>query len=174
MKAMIQIGPMKQTTLFSLNSKSDFGGSLLSGRRKTARPLGLKKSNHLVLKTKIPFLLLRNKKLVRDVLHQFGQKFGVKILSHAVHSDHIHISFKTQNRDAYKKWIRATASVLVQKIKGLRFSLRPWSRIVEWGRSFKAVQAYILGNQIEADFVLRSLQRVDSFYLQVLNALKPH
>lgn len=154
---------MKQLNLFISKTKSEFGGSLLKGKRKSARPLGIKKSNHLVLKTKNSILLFKNSKLIGPALIKYGRRFGIHIYSYAIHADHIHISFKIQNREAYKKWIRAVTSVLVGKIAGLKFSLRPWSRIVSWGRAFKTVQAYIQINQVEVNFIVDAIQTVEKF-----------
>lgn len=164
---------MKQLALFTSNTKSDFGGSLLKGKRKSARPLGLKKSNHLVLKAKNPWLFLKNKNRVDEILNKYAHKFGIQIYSFAVHSDHIHICFRVQNRESYKKWIRSVTSVLVQKIKGLKFGLRPWSRIVEWGQAFKQVLIYLQHNNSEAHFLTDALARMESFKIDILTSLKP-
>lgn len=154
---------MKQINLFRTKMKNEFGGRLLKGKRKSARPLGFKSSNHLVLKAKNSFLLLQNKRLVSEVLHRYGKKFGVQILSHAVQSDHVHISFQTHNREAYRKWIRAVTSILVAKISGLKFIFRPWSRIVAWGRAYQAVKAYIASNEREAVSIYEGLEVINRF-----------
>lgn len=169
---MVGFQSMKQLSLISLKKNSDFGGSLNKGKRKSARPLGIKKSNHLVLKAKNSWHLLKNQNRVSEILNQYAKKFGIQIYAFAVHSDHIHICFRIQNRDAYKKWIRAVTSVLVQKIKGLKFGLRPWSRIVDWGKAFRTVLAYIYFNNSEAEVILTAFQTADRFKQKVLTNLK--
>lgn len=154
---------MKQIDLLDAKIKSEFGGSLLKNKRKTARPLGIKKSNHIVLKAKNSWLLLRNKSRVSEILNKYAQKFGIQIYAFAIHSDHIHICFRVLSREAYKKWIRAVTSVLVQKITGLKFGLRPWSRIVEWGAAFKRVLRYIQLNNSEAELIMTALRTVEKF-----------
>lgn len=140
---------------------------MLRGRRKSIRPLGIKNVNHLVLKAKDPWLLLKNSKQAAVILKKYARRFGIIIYSFAVHGDHVHICFRAKSRDSYKKWIRSVTSVLVQKIKGLKFRLRPWSRIVTWGRAFKNVLNYIEFNKTEARFILDALTRMDNFALKI-------
>ena len=155
---------MKQLSLFVEKRSNAFGGTCLIGKPKTARPLGIRKSNHLVLKAKRSDLLLRRHKTVAQTLKKYGERFGVKIYALAIHCDHIHCSIKIHSRDAYRKWIRSVTSRLVSAIVGLKFSLRPWSRIVSWGKPFFAVKRYILGNQIEANFILATWRTVDGMF----------
>lgn len=131
---------MKQLALLNQKIQNQFGGSLQVGRRKAARPLAIKKSIHLVLKAADGSRLLRKRAVVRAVLKKFGAKFGVKIYSLAVHDNHIHVSLKIHSRHAYRKWIRATTSRLVARVSGLKFTLRPWTRILAWGHAFRRIK----------------------------------
>ena len=156
---------MKQLKLFRDKPSNQFGGNLRRGKRKLARPLGIKRSNHLVLKVSSQTLLLRNKHQVELIFKKYGERLGVKIYSLAVQADHIHASIKIHSREAYKKWIRAVTSRLVALVRGLKFAIRPWTRIVSWGRAFARVKSYIEGNQKEAKFILAAWQSIDNFAL---------
>lgn len=154
---------MKQMELLAHKTKASFGGSLLTGRRKERRPLNSKKAIHLVLKAKDSFLLLRNRDRVEEILRKYAAKMGIRIYDTGVHADHIHLALKAANRITYVRWIRAVTSVLVQKIPKLKWRLRPFTKIVSWGRSFRSLKNYIFWNRIEGDFIKKAHERVENF-----------
>jgi len=155
---------MKQLHLFKEKLVREFGGTLNKGRRKTARPLDTKRSLHLVLKSTSPFLLLRRRAEVEREVHRMSRHFGIKIYRIAVQADHIHLSAQIPSRILYCRWIRGFTSNLVLQIPGLKFALRPYSRLVSWGREFKAICSYIYANFQEGDFILRCHFRVESWF----------
>ncbi|MBY0385728.1 hypothetical protein K2X05_11280 [bacterium] len=81
---------MKQLTLIK-KPKTEFGGSLLKGRRKTERILNSRKPMHLVLKSKNVFLLFKQKYRLQVLLKKQAKTFGIKIYSESIQSDHWHI-----------------------------------------------------------------------------------
>lgn len=155
---------MKQESLFTEKLVNQFGGSLLAGSRKTVRPLSSKKPVHLVLKATNSFQLIKNKKLVELLIYKYAQKFGIRVYEKAVHADHIHLAVQVPNRSLYVRWIRALTSVLVQQIQGLKWKLRPYTRVAEWGRPFRNLKRYIFGNRLEGDFMAAANARVDHFF----------
>jgi REP element-mobilizing transposase RayT len=155
---------MKQEKLFAEKSVHQFGGSLLAGSRKTVRPLTSKKPVHLVLKATNSFQLIKNKKLVEFLTHKYAHKFGIKVYEKAVHADHIHLAVQVPNRILYVRWIRALTSVLVKRIRNLKWKLRPYTRVADWGRPFRNLKKYIFGNRLEGDFMAAANARVDHFF----------
>jgi REP element-mobilizing transposase RayT len=149
--------------LFIEKVKNEFGGSLLPGNRKTRRPLNTKMPHHLVLKATNSLVLLKNKIEVEHCLRTFAARLGIKIYDCAVHADHIHLSLGIPSREAYVRWIRAVTSVLVQKFKNLKWKLRPYTRIGQWGRGFARLRRYILKNRMEGEFIRESHQTVARF-----------
>lgn len=140
---------MKQLT-FIKKPKIEFGGSLLQGRRKTERVLNSRKPIHLVLKTKNTFSLFKQKNKLQTVLRKQAKNFGIKIYSESIQSGHWHICIKITNRRLYRGFIRSLTGIIARQLgKGL-WGLRPYSRIVEWGRDFLNVTDYLLLNQCEA------------------------
>ncbi len=142
-----------QYQLFSEKSQLSHGGSLALGKRKTARPLSFKRTIHLVLKTSCHSQLLHHRSSVEAIVNRFSKKFGIKLYQLAVHTDHVHIHVKLSNRILYCRWIRAITSQLACRIKGLKWSLCPWTRVVSWGRDFKRLIEYIRFNNVEAEFI---------------------
>jgi len=154
---------MKQLNLFTEKLVREFGGALNKNRRKTARPLNTKRSLHFVLKATSPFLLLRRRPEVEQEIYRMSRRFGIKIYRIAVNADHIHLSAQIPSRILYCRWFRGLTSRLVRQLPGLKFALRPYSRIVSWGREFKAICNYIFANFQEGDFILRCHLRVQSW-----------
>lgn len=144
---------MKQLTLIK-KPATEHGGSLLKGRRKTERVLNSRKPMHLVLKTKKVFSLFKQKNKLQNVLKKQAKSFGVKIYSESIQADHWHICLKITNRRMYRGFIRSLTGIIARQLgKGL-WVLRPYSRIVEWGRDFLNVTDYLLLNHCEVSGVV--------------------
>lgn len=149
---------MKQLT-FIKKSKREFGGSLLNGRRKTERVLNSRKPMHLVLKSKHVFKLFKQKYKLQTILKKQAKTFGVKIYCESIQSDHWHICIQITNRRLYRGFIRSLTGLIARQLgKGL-WVLRPYSRIVEWGRDFLNVSDYLLLNQCEAHGIVPHAMR---------------
>ena len=159
---------MKQMNLFVVKTEVEFGGSLLRGKRKTARPLDSTKPIHTVLKSTNSLLLLKNRVEIEHILFTYAEKFAIKIYDCGIHADHIHLSLKIPNRRMYLRWIRAVTSVLVMRFKGLKWKLRPYTRVVAWGRAFRALKNYIWKNREEGSLIINAFELVESFKLRVL------
>ena len=145
---------MKQLKLFREQIQTEFGGSLNKSKRKVARPLNPKLPTHLVLKATNPFLLLKDKTKVEKVLRQQAHRAGVRLYDCGVHADHIHLAALFKTRQSYVRWIRAITSILVRQIHGLKWRLRPYTRISAWGKAFNNLKAYIGKNRAEGKMIV--------------------
>ncbi len=154
---------MKQQSLFIEKVKLEFGGSLNKGKRKGARPLNLKAPIHLVLKAEDSLQLFRNTDFIKSQTEKLSAKFGVKVYSIAIHEDHIHGVFSFPNRIIYRGWIRSLTGVLSRKVAGLKWRLRPYTRILTWGKQYKSVLGYLKFNHDEAEFIREAWERVEHF-----------
>ncbi len=153
----------KQYQLFTEKSQLSHGGSLAIGKRKTARPLSFKRTIHLVLKTSCHSHLQHHRSSVVAIVNRFSIRFGIKIYQLAVHADHVHIHVKLNNRILYCRWIRAITSQLACEIKGLKWSLFPFTRIVSWGLDFKRVSQYVIGNRMEVELIQYAHERLSDW-----------
>jgi REP element-mobilizing transposase RayT len=150
---------MRQTTFsfIKTNYKKEFGGSASQGRRKGQRPLATKVPIHLVLKSETHKIFNPRLKMLEQLLVVESKKHGIKIYDFAINWSHIHLVIKIPSRAAYKSWIRSLTSQLVQKLSaqlkqnlaGL-FSLRPYTKILSWGRQFQNALKYQIYNYFEA------------------------
>lgn len=159
---------MKQVHFgFINNYRAEFGGSLLKkGGRKTQRPLSTKCPIHLVLKSSERFRLFnpRNKQ-VDLLLRRQAARFQIQIFDFAVNWSHIHLLIQIPDRKNYVAFIRSFTAQLVRlfaqhmayPLKGL-FELRPYTKILSWGRQFKNAFQYQKLNQLEAAKLITRLK----------------
>ncbi len=164
---------MKQISFgFIKSAKKYFGGQHLVGKRKSKRPLSTKKPIHLVLRS-MNFKIFRPKnQSLKKLIHQIAQESGVKIYELAINWSHIHFVIKIQSREAYVRFVRVLNSKLTLALASARkrnsshksaskhlqstvndlklFTLRPFTRILEWGRDYKNGISYLRLNQKEA------------------------
>ncbi|MEZ0391487.1 MAG: hypothetical protein ACAH59_04680, partial [Pseudobdellovibrionaceae bacterium] len=68
----------------------------------------------------------------------------------------IHMIIKIKERENYNQFIRSLCSILAAKVRARKphlktlFVLRPFTRMISWGRDFKSVVEYLVINQMEA------------------------
>ena len=148
---------MKQLKLkYKNNFKKQFGGELLRGRRKTQRPLSIKKPIHLVLRSDTVNLFKPTNTSLEKLTYRIAGQFRIRIYDLSLNWNHIHAIIMIKDRNDYVRFIRALTSLISTKIKSKMndlksvFSLRPFTRILEWGKDFKHTQSYIYQNQLEA------------------------
>ncbi|HMN68429.1 MAG TPA: transposase [Bdellovibrionales bacterium] len=80
------------------------------------------------------------------MIRKFSERMGIRIFELGIQADHVHLAVRFPSREAYVRWIRALTSVLCQRIPGLKWKLRPYTKIATWGRGFHRLKAYIVHN----------------------------
>ncbi len=148
---------MRQASFsFIKDYKKEFGSSLLEGKRKTKRPLSTKHPLHLILKSSCGGVFNPGNVSLENLIRSQTKKFGIKIYELALNWSHIHFILKIESRKNYNKFIRSLTAAVAKQIRKLKphleviFDLRPFTRIISWGRDFKRVLEYALLNQMEA------------------------
>lgn len=148
---------MKQLKMkFAKNYKKQFGGELLIGKRKTQRPLSTKKPIHLVLRSDTVKLFTPYNSSLEKLIYRTAGRFQIRVYDLALNWNHIHAVIMIKDRNDYVRFIRALTSLVSMKIKSkvkelkTVFSLRPFTRILDWGIDFKNTQYYVFQNQLEA------------------------
>ncbi len=145
-----------QLHLFASKVQMKHGGILQTGKRKSSRPLSIKRPIHLVLKADGAKQLLCQRSPIEHTIKRFSKKFGVRAYGLAIQYDHIHLTIRIPNRLLYRRWIRAITSQISNQIKGLKWLLAPFTRICSWGKDFKNVLIYLGQNSREAEFLLNA------------------
>jgi len=175
-----QLNPSRQLCFLPKQSMQ-FGGSLSKGKRKSKRPVTTKNPIHFVLKSekaKRNLSFVNHKSSLEKIIAQVCKVHHIKLYEMAINFDHIHLVIRLPNVSAYAGWIKALTSLIVQTIarrakQAIKnfFTLRPYSRIITWGRQFKRVLEYQILNQMEI-FGLRpgkqkhKLTALDSFQMK--------
>lgn len=171
---------VKQLKLFKQpKAKRDHGGSLAVRKRRARRPLNMKQSHHLTMKSRHANgarSLFRHKKMILGLIKKNSSKFHVKVYEYAIQGNHIHLLVKAHNREGLQNFFRVIAGHTAQRIlkecplkqepggAPTKASIKPtgckknqrkfwsyllYSRIVSWGREFKLVAQYIQRNTLE-------------------------
>ena len=129
-----------------------FGGEILVGKRKTARPLSDKKPIHLVLRSNSVKVFTPTNKSLKRLIYGLAEKYSIKIYELALNHNHIHFVIKLRDKQLYKFFISELTSKMAlairKKLPHLKtiLSLRPWTRILEWGKDFGTAINYVILN----------------------------
>ncbi|HEX4924735.1 MAG TPA: transposase [Bdellovibrionales bacterium] len=117
---------------------------------------------HLVIRSsraKGRFSLLKKDIQIKRIISNQADRFGVRVYKQANAGNHLHLTVLPRSRAAFNGFIRAITGLIARTVlgtergagKGLQFwDQRPFTRILEWGREFKQVTAYLRQNTLEA------------------------
>lgn len=141
-----------------------FGGSLLKGNPKGARPLDSKMPLHLVLRARestmrLPKFFGR----INRVIDKTADKYGVRIYESANVGNHIHLVIKISDRKTWSAFIRELTGGIAQIAKsnkpGRFWIHRPFTRVIRsWKKAFRAALDYVHLNRLEAEGHIRRWQ----------------
>jgi hypothetical protein len=159
------------------NNVRHFGGAYLNkGNPKEKRPISVKRSMHLVMRSLIakgPLTLLKRELEIREIIENQAKVFGVKVYRQANGGNHLHLVVLPRSRQAFNGFIRAISGLIARLILGAQrgnaksiqfWERRPFTRIVEWGRDYKKVCNYLLQNTLEALGFISYQPRVKTRY----------
>lgn len=118
------------------------------------------KALHVTMRSRYTcFRQKRSRKIFSELLWRTAERFNVRIYQNSLNSNHCHLVLYAKSRDSLQNFLRVFAGQLAQRISGatrgkrlrLGFWLNiAWSRVVEWGRAYRAVIAYVYQNQLES------------------------
>jgi hypothetical protein len=149
---------------FGKIAEKEFGGSRLKGNAREARPLSTRRPLHLVMRSSYArgersFLKRERATRIKLLVHRLGKVHGVKVYRFANGGNHLHFLLQPSSRPAFKAYVRAVSGLIARitldaergRARGLKFwDAKPFTRIVEWGREFRAVARYVVQNTLEA------------------------
>lgn len=142
----------------------EHGGQIRRGKRKTARPIDLKRPLHLVLRSSMArgrrsMLAPAYERRVRAVVDAASKKYGVRVHRFVNVGNHLHLLVQTRTRRAFQGFLREIAGAVAMLITGARKShalgsrfwdLLAYTRVVSWGRDFSRLKLYFIKNHFEA------------------------
>lgn len=146
--------------------RNEFGGDLLKTRkgRQGPRPLCVHDSMHIVMRSslakgKLGFRVPKNFQRIEKILKTFAARHGVRIDSHVIQFNHLHLQVQLSSIKGYKKFIRAVTAAIAMAITGMSrwnpmdvkfWDRRPFSRIVRGPLEEATLYEYIEINKYEA------------------------
>ena len=153
-----------QLKLFSDSFLGQHGGDITKGKRKVRRPIAVKSSMHITLRSsyareEYSFLSLRNATFIKALLINLTKRHKVRIYEQANSGNHLHLLIRAMTRVDFQRFVRELSSQIARfvsgctkgnPLKGKFFDRLLYSRIVSWGREFESVLRYIRMNTSEA------------------------
>lgn len=151
-------------TQFDRLKVKDFGGSMLKGNPREARPISLRRPMHLVLRSSHAqgaqsFLKPARARIIRDLVARAAKTKGVKVYRFANSGNHLHLIVLPSSRAAFHAFIRTVSGLIARvtldvergRAQGKQFwDARPFTRILEWGRDYLHTCRYLAQNTLEA------------------------
>ena len=142
----------------------EFGGTLIKGNPREARPISIKRPMHVVMRSSLAkgphsFLSPKRSKRIRDLIHRMGSAKGVKVYRFANSGNHLHLIVLSRTREGLSDYLRAISGLIARmtlnvergRALGVKFwDARPYTGILEWGRQFRSAARYLLQNTLEA------------------------
>lgn len=136
--------------------KTVFGGQLLKGNARQARPIDSKLPLHLVLRSH-GRVSMRGPKLygrVHAIVEQITQKYGVTLYEWANVGNHLHFVIRVTKRQLWSAFIRELTGriALAARSRGKFWIYKPFTRVVHgWRQAFRQVKDYVTLNRHEAE-----------------------
>jgi len=165
------MGKQKQLLLDDeFQVEKEFGGARLKkSHAKKSRPIAIKKTMHLTLRSskakgEKSFRYDKNRiQKIDKVVKTQARKFGVEIYRFAIVGNHLHLLVKASFREGFISFLRSISGIIARIALGaergsakLRESARgfwdqrPWTRILFTWTEFKNVKKYVEQNFNEA------------------------
>lgn len=138
-----------------------FGGQLLKGNARQARPIDTKLPLHLVLRSH-GRASLRSPQLFNKVsamVERTSKKYGVRIYEWANVGNHIHLLIRVTKRPLWSAFIRELTGKIARaagKTNEKFWIYKPFTRVVPgWQKAFRSVKDYVTLNRHEAEGVIK-------------------
>ncbi len=143
-------------------ARTEHGGEIRLGRRKLARPIATRRPLHVVLRSsraRGAWSLRRREaeRIVQHTLRRFSRRYTIKVYEFANSGNHVHILLRTKCRLGFQTFPRTFAGGTARLVTGAEkgravgrfWDFLSYSRVVEWGRDFQGVRAYLVQNELE-------------------------
>ena len=161
------------------------GGDHSKGKRKTKRPFDPKQALHVVLRSsrargELSMLHSRHCNAIRDLVHRLKKRWNISVYRYANVGNHLHLLIRAKYRADWQGFIRELSGGIAMLVTGARkgsalvrakgaatadstqrgfWDHLVFTRIVDFGRDFKNVAAYVCKNLWEGFGVpVRKLQ----------------
>src|SRR5262249_40130100 len=142
-------------------ARTEHGGAVGRGKRKTERPVSTRRPMHLVMKSDRAhgaWSLQKHAAMVRATLRVAARRNQIRGYALANVGTHLHLLIRVRRRTDFQRFLRSFTGLVARRITGARrgaprgrfWGPLVWSRIVAWGRDYYGVRHYVFRNEIEA------------------------
>src|SRR4051794_28787059 len=105
-------------TLENMNLKT-FGGSLVKGNPREARPISIKRPMHLVMRSTLArgpysFLHVSRCKRIENLIRYHGKLNDIRVYRYANSGNHLHIVILPRSRRAFKTFVRSISGLIAR------------------------------------------------------------
>lgn len=145
----------------AFKQKLCFGGQLLKGNAREARPIDTKLPLHVVLRSHGK-VSLRSPSLYRHVsemVERTAKTYGVRIYEWANVGNHLHLLVRVTKRQLWSAFIRALTGKIARAAKKTKerfWIYKPFTRVIKgWQKAFRSVRDYVTLNRHEAEGVIK-------------------
>lgn len=122
---------MNQLTFIKSRIRKAHGGDLSIGKRRSRRPLNIKKPMHVTLRSEFAYsgrCLLQHRKIINTVVKKASHRFRISVYEKAICGNHIHLLVRGKTRFEIQNFFRVVAGHIAQQIlelHPLRFNEKP-------------------------------------------------
>ncbi len=183
----------EQLSLFKRKIIRQFGGALLKGNAKIARPLSTKEAVHLVLKSAQAIgtksmLHTYNVSKIDEIIRTHSRLCRIRIYHLVNVGNHLHLVIKLDDRKEFSKFIRVITGLIARHVlksqrgaageskaagyeKNQFWVARPFTRLIAWGRDYEHITRYMKKNINDAKrgFIPWGFDTTDPILIQMLN-----
>jgi putative transposase len=182
-----------QLSMFKDKVLKQFGGALLKGNAKVARPLSTKEPVHLVLKSAQAIgtksmLHTYNVNKIDKIIRTHAKLCRIRIYHLVNVGNHLHLVIKLDDRKEFSKFIKAITGLIARHVlnaqrgpavesstaarKKTQFWVaRPFTRLIAWGRDYEYIKRYMKKNINDAKryFIPWGFDVTDPTLIRMLN-----
>lgn len=184
-----------QLSLIKNRILRQFGGALLKGNAKVARPLSTKETVHLVLKSAQAIgtksmLHTYNVNRIDAIIRTHARLCRIRIYHSVNVGNHLHLVIKLDDRKEFSKFVRVITGLIARHVlkaqrgpaaesssiaaahkKNQFWVARPFTRLIAWGRDYELVTRYMKKNINDAKryFIPWGFDMTDPVLIQMLN-----
>jgi REP element-mobilizing transposase RayT len=141
-----------------------FGGALLKGNARIARPLSTKKPVHMVMKSKLAkgeraFSKAKLSKQIEEVVKKLASENNIKLQRYANGGDHLHFVLNISSRKSFNIFLRAISGLIARITLGAErgnpvdkqfWDNKPYTKILESSEELKAVSSIMAQRKPQA------------------------
>ncbi len=142
-----------------------FGGGNRRTNPTVRRPFSPKCFTHVVMRSghakgEHSFLRKQNKYEIKNIIKKASRDFYVEVKRVENVGNHLHLLIRASTREKQSHFFRTISALIARQVTGSRkgkasrmnhfWDARPFTRLVNWGRAYKAVVHYLSLNSLEA------------------------